>query len=163
MAVVAVVGLFLAAAIPSTLASCNGYNMTVQQIVSCKDSVIEFRDNKLILEEVDNKCFLKVVGPIIINNDFDSAKVTLQVSRGGVPVINAVHDMCNRDRDIMAQHLAALGYTCPMSKGVITPDPVDITSHVNMLQMMRGVWIINADARHDVGKSCVKAQIKITK
>lgn len=147
----------------------NGYKATVKKIKNCAgdDGIIQFADDFDI--KLNKKCELVPSG-CIMNKAFNTAKVHFKLKKDGVVMKEDDVDLCAAAEKVNAEaknfmKVFAVPESCPVSDGKVCANEhkVDISKYKNLLSLAKGSIQIDATIDHDTGKSCLHADLEVTK
>ncbi|KAH8269718.1 hypothetical protein KR018_002061 [Drosophila ironensis] len=152
-----------------TALACNGYKAKLVKIENCAgdDAIMTVGDDFSI--KLNKKCELVPSG-CIINKPFATAIAKFKVQKDGIVMKEGKLDMCaamdqasKEAKDILK--LFGAPSSCPVAEEKVCANDhsVDMTKYKAMLGMARGHLIIDSEIKHDTGKSCIHAEIEITK
>lgn len=149
--------------------ACNGYKAKLVKIENCAgdDAIMTVGDDFSL--KLNKKCELVPSG-CIINKPFATAMAKFKVQKDGIVMKEGKVDLCAAidQASTEAKNLMKLfgaPSACPVAEEKVCANEhtVDFSKYKAMLGMARGHLIIDAEIKHDTGKSCIHAEIELTK
>ncbi|XP_017068431.2 uncharacterized protein LOC108106084 [Drosophila eugracilis] len=149
--------------------ACNGYKAKLVKMENCAgDDAIMTVGSDFNLK-LNKKCELVPSG-CISNKPFGTAVAKFKVQKDGIVMKEGKIDLCaaidqasSEGKDMLK--LFGAPSTCPVGEEKVCANEhtVDLSKYKAMLGMARGHLIIDAEIKHDTGKSCLHAEIELTK
>ncbi|XP_043661915.1 uncharacterized protein LOC122625920 [Drosophila teissieri] len=149
--------------------ACNGYKAKLVKMENCagEDAIMTVGSDFNL--KLNKKCELVPSG-CIMNKPFGTAVAKFKVQKDGIVMKEGKMDMCaaidqasSEAKDMLK--LFGAPSACPVAEEKVCANDhsVDISKYKAMLGMARGHLIIDSEVKHDTGKSCIHAEIEITK
>lgn len=141
----------------------------MKKISNCAgdDAIIQFAPDFDI--KLNKKCELVPSG-CIKNKAFNTAKVHFKLKKDGVVMKEDDVDLCAAAGKVTSDAKAfmkvfAVPESCPVSDSEICANDhkVDISKYKHLLSLAKGGIQIDASITHDTGKSCLHADLEVTK
>lgn len=141
----------------------------MKKIKNCagEDGIIQFGDDFDI--KLNKKCELVPSG-CIKNKAFTTAKVHYKLKKDGIVMKEENVDLCAAAGKVNADaknfmKVFAVPESCPVTDGNVCADDhkVDITKYKNLLSLAKGSIQIDATIEHDTGKTCLHADLEVSK
>ncbi|XP_059617068.1 uncharacterized protein LOC132261992 [Phlebotomus argentipes] len=151
------------------ISACNGYKTNLHYLENCdKQSVISVDNNFKV--QLTRECQI-IANGCIQTAGFQKAYLRATISKNGMVIHRIETDLCDTMNKASAEakhylKLFGLPDKCPVESGRSCQDSstkADISKYKRYLALARGLIQIDARIDHENGKTCIKAEVEITK